>query len=810
MLSQSYQETNSSRKSLGQRSDSLSVPSKTVSSMTVQTKLEMTDPDDAYEQEADRMADRITDHAFAAGAPTPQVSRSVISRTPSGYASVSVPASLESAISSSRGSGFSMPPALKARMESGFGADFSHVRIHTDSSAASMSSSIRANAFTSGNDIYFASGKYDPSSRSGQHLIAHELTHTLQQSGKVARESSDDSTIVNLPIPERISDRLRREAREAKSKENKCELYIHYILTHDPDIVKKKMTIEDVKKVSYNFTDSINHQRWPQSKAWTLEHILDEKGVESVDTDWLTDFLADEYDVFQADYEGALERALQKLAERRLAQTYLNYYSPKGASQKISDVKVFSYGLRVEIYRRLLDEAEKERFAPVPYKQYLAKQYAAFREQPLEARMSINEANAIRQKRKEDEEIRRENERQLKQERENDEYVRFFEYLTKRFFPTLSERYYDIVLKKYVTHEDLKEAFGFDRRSGFDVEDRDTKKILKLYDIIMSDLARKAGADPNNSSSMSSACQQVFNDAALMDSEEFKWDKRFVAYEEQLLKYVRDKTENWAEYFELPDNFISAETCTKIFFGIVTVALSFVPVGAFLGMGECVAKAAHFFTSKVLPKLVDIAVNESYDKEGTNQADMDFLTQALSLGIETFFSKLPVKSESVLGQLIKDSAKEGLQTMATDSSGYLVKYIYGDEIGDWAMVTTQNAMKSFAMSLGKGFLREGQKSLVFGGEAQQARSIANNAENQFGAGKMTLDQYDAAMERSNQITDHINMRNDFAFQVEEVIAGVADNTLNISEKIDNMISSKKPEAPVMVVPVYELLTIEDL
>ncbi len=68
-------------------------------------------------------------------------------------------------------------------MESGFGADFSDVKIHTDSSAVDMSNNLNAQAFTHGNDIYFNSGKYDTSSTSGQHLLAHELTHTLQQGG---------------------------------------------------------------------------------------------------------------------------------------------------------------------------------------------------------------------------------------------------------------------------------------------------------------------------------------------------------------------------------------------------------------------------------------------------------------------------------------------------------------------------------------------------------------------------------------------------------------------------------------------------
>jgi hypothetical protein len=66
-------------------------------------------------------------------------------------------------------------------MESRFGADFSDVRVHTDTRAAQSADALAANAYTTGRDIYFAAGKYAPGSHEGQHLLAHELTHTVQQ-----------------------------------------------------------------------------------------------------------------------------------------------------------------------------------------------------------------------------------------------------------------------------------------------------------------------------------------------------------------------------------------------------------------------------------------------------------------------------------------------------------------------------------------------------------------------------------------------------------------------------------------------------
>ncbi len=68
-------------------------------------------------------------------------------------------------------------------MEPRFGTDFSNVKVHTDSSAVQMNQDIQAQAFTHGQDIYFNSGKYSPDTNEGKSLLAHELTHVVQQRG---------------------------------------------------------------------------------------------------------------------------------------------------------------------------------------------------------------------------------------------------------------------------------------------------------------------------------------------------------------------------------------------------------------------------------------------------------------------------------------------------------------------------------------------------------------------------------------------------------------------------------------------------
>lgn len=88
---------------------------------------------------------------------------------------------IESNLKSSKGSGSPMSAETTTEMSSAFGADMSGVRIHTDSNAVQMNKELGARAFTNGNDVYFNQGEYNPSSNDGKHLLAHELTHTIQQ-----------------------------------------------------------------------------------------------------------------------------------------------------------------------------------------------------------------------------------------------------------------------------------------------------------------------------------------------------------------------------------------------------------------------------------------------------------------------------------------------------------------------------------------------------------------------------------------------------------------------------------------------------
>jgi hypothetical protein len=94
-----------------------------------------------------------------------------------------VPAEVQRAIDSARGSGQPLETQVQRQMESSFGSDFGGVRIHTDRQAHELNQAVSAVAFTTGNDIFFSQGAYQPQSSSGRELLAHELTHVVQQGG---------------------------------------------------------------------------------------------------------------------------------------------------------------------------------------------------------------------------------------------------------------------------------------------------------------------------------------------------------------------------------------------------------------------------------------------------------------------------------------------------------------------------------------------------------------------------------------------------------------------------------------------------
>ncbi len=151
----------------------------------VQAKLTVHAAGDQYEQEADRMAEAVTGMPAAQREELSRAEKPAVMRmpqpSPAAGGAFEASGAFEQQLQAARGRGQPLPPALKEDFETKFGADFGGVRVHADAHAGELNRSIAADAFTAGRDVFFRQGVYDPGSRDGQKLIAHELTHVLQQ-----------------------------------------------------------------------------------------------------------------------------------------------------------------------------------------------------------------------------------------------------------------------------------------------------------------------------------------------------------------------------------------------------------------------------------------------------------------------------------------------------------------------------------------------------------------------------------------------------------------------------------------------------
>lgn len=163
-----------------------------VRSGAIQAKLRANGPGDRYEQEADRVTeevvgpfqrrDPVSDVSRPAGqsrgaSPDEQPVAETVTTNPAG-----ISASDAGSIRGLRG-GRPLPEPLQSTFEARFGADLSDVRVHSDTDAGVLSTELNAAAFTYGHDIYFGFGRYRPNTRAGRRLLAHELTHVVQQDG---------------------------------------------------------------------------------------------------------------------------------------------------------------------------------------------------------------------------------------------------------------------------------------------------------------------------------------------------------------------------------------------------------------------------------------------------------------------------------------------------------------------------------------------------------------------------------------------------------------------------------------------------
>ena len=168
-------------------------------SFFLQTKLNVGGPDDPFEKEADAVADKVMRSSSAnfvqlkcaACEEEETIHKKPLSTNITPFVQTKsngefkVSDHLTSSIENSRGNGSAMDNQTKSFMENRIGADFGSVKIHSGQESVQMNRELNAQAFTTGNDIYFNEGKYRPETDDGKRLLAHELTHVLQQTAPV-------------------------------------------------------------------------------------------------------------------------------------------------------------------------------------------------------------------------------------------------------------------------------------------------------------------------------------------------------------------------------------------------------------------------------------------------------------------------------------------------------------------------------------------------------------------------------------------------------------------------------------------------
>lgn len=183
------------------------IPIRPPAAGVIQTKLAISEPGDEYEQEADRVSELVM------RMPEPHLQRACACggggspncQTPLGHERERVQTkgirSSDSGLTAAphivhevlRAPGQPLDPATRAFMEPRFGYDFSRVRVHPGTAAELSARDVNAHAYTVGHNIVFGAGRFEPGTHHGRRLLAHELTHVVQQSGAAGTHAGQDN-----------------------------------------------------------------------------------------------------------------------------------------------------------------------------------------------------------------------------------------------------------------------------------------------------------------------------------------------------------------------------------------------------------------------------------------------------------------------------------------------------------------------------------------------------------------------------------------------------------------------------------------
>ncbi|WP_155856218.1 DUF4157 domain-containing protein [Cellulomonas sp. URHD0024] len=206
--------------------------------------------DDPAEHAADRMADGALARLRATVSPGAEADKHAhdpgcghLRRSPApaatatvGMAGGALDASSSDRIESARGGGSALPDGVRRRMETGFGTNLSHVRVHDGAQAGALSAGMSAEAFTTGNDIFFGAGRFAPETPSGERVLAHEIAHVLTEGGSstARRSPKDDKAAAKANVGVvAAEDKRLKEARVEGVATRKAETEAVYATSKD-------------------------------------------------------------------------------------------------------------------------------------------------------------------------------------------------------------------------------------------------------------------------------------------------------------------------------------------------------------------------------------------------------------------------------------------------------------------------------------------------------------------------------------------------------------------------------------------------
>jgi hypothetical protein len=304
----------------------------------VQAKLIVNPPDDQYEREADRVATAIT--RVPGGRVRPEQEEAALVRMKAVNSQLpEVSDETESRIKAAQGSGQPLPDSISASLEPHFGRDFSQVRVHTDAEADELCRELGAKAFTTGRDVFFREGAYQPDSGFGKSLLAHEIAHVVQQGGaRVSRQAAE-------------TEEAAADPKEEAKKE----------LKDDVDKLKTKLDTEYIKDI-LRIVGNCQAQGMEESAyKWAMEEVAEAAStmlkrkttaldVKSAKQEMVKELLKAAADVMKLGGDDkAVESALKKALDWVEAQLASAMKKLKAAATKANAKEVASKAAQVQL-----------------------------------------------------------------------------------------------------------------------------------------------------------------------------------------------------------------------------------------------------------------------------------------------------------------------------------------------------------------------------------------------------------------------------------------------------------------------------